>query len=387
MTKRPLSDDEFQPEWRRKRPRPIILLLSDSEAETDSEVVDPFPPRPPTERRSSLEDGTGHANQKASNSIRMYTSDEESVAETIVEYLSGCESGDQDLAQARQVQELRWVPLPILAEKNPHPKDQFIRFEEEGHRYWIKGRDRGVISTTTILKTYFGDFDPHPIIRRIMRPQNRPYWEDPSYKYYQKDADEIRHMWSEIGRKAAEAGTYNHEQIENYYNGLPVDFSKREHSELFAAFYLDHVVHLEPFRTEMLVFHEKLRITGAIDMMFRNRRTGKIVLADWKFIKKLAKRNSSKQGQPPLDHLDDTNYTKYSLQLSVYRYILETEYGYEVENQFLVILHGNQKKYRKEETPYFKAEVEAVFAIREEQVIKEDTRDAMDAILEQLAAQ
>ena len=109
-------------------------------------------------------------------------------------------------------------------------------------------------------------------------------------------------MWSEIGRKAAEEGTYNHEQIEGYYNGLPVDFTKREHSELFNAFYLDHVRLYEPFRTEMLVFHEKLRITGAIDMMFRNRRTGKIVLADWKFIKKLAKKNKSKQGQPPLDH-------------------------------------------------------------------------------------
>ena len=70
--------------------------------------------------------------------------------------------------------------------------------------------------------------------------------------------------------------------------------------------------------------------------------------------------------------------------MSVYRYILETEYGYDVESQFLVILHGNQKKYRKEVTPYLKAEVEAVFKLREEQVLVEHAREAMDALVGKL---
>lgn len=387
MTKRPW-DPSYEPKLRKpgstKRTRPLVILVSDSESSTDSDIEDVSPitttksiPHQFFLSRSSSEESEPDVMIISSSSSSSSEDEEiESVAETVVET-------DEELGGLSQV-ELRWVPLPILAAKNPHPKDQHIRFQDEGHKYWIKGCDKGVISTTTILKTYFEDFNPHFIIRRIMRPTNRPYWEDPEYKYYQKDAAEIREMWSEIGRKAAEAGTYNHEQIEGYYNGLPVDFSKREHSELFSAFYLDHVTMYEPYRTEMLVFHERLRITGAIDMMFRNRMTGKIVLADWKFIKRLAKRNRSKQGQPPLDHLDDTNFTKYSLQLSVYRYLLETEYGYEIEDQFLVILHGNQKKYRKEVTPYLKKEVEAVFAIREAEVIEQDTKEAMDAMLEQI---
>lgn len=348
--KRSLSISSLPSVGNRKRSKSFLFVSSDSESD-----VEPWSPK-------------HKALQGFDDEVEEYSS----AAETLVD--------DRDNSA-----ELRWVPLPLLHLKNPHPKDKHIRFQDEGHRYWIKGCERGVISTTTILKKYFEEFNPDPIIRRIMRPSNVAYWEDPSYKYFQKDAHEIREMWSNMGRKAAEAGTYNHEQIENYYNGLPVDFSRREHSELFSKFYLDHVRVYEPFRTEMLIFHEKLRITGAIDMLFRNRKTGKLVIADWKFIKKLAKKNRSKQGKYPLDKLDDTNYSKYSLQLSVYRYILETEYNYEIETQFLVILHGNQKKYRKEVTPYLKEEVEAVFKIREEQIVVEHTKEVMETLLEQIA--
>ena len=268
----------------------------------------------------------------------------------------------------KREEELRFQLLPLLKEVNAHKKDEHIKFQDEGHKYWIRGSDDGVTSTTTLIKQYFEEFDPDPIIGRIIRLGNRSYWDDPDYQYYRKDAKQIRQMWAELGRKAAEDGTYNHEQIERYYNGLPADFSKREHAELFNQFYLDHVTSLEPFRTEMLLYHEELKITGSADMLYRNRRSGKIVLADWKFIKKLTKKRKSKQAKPPLDHLDDTNYTKYALQLSVYRYILETEYKYEVETQFLVILHKNQKTYKKEVTPYLRAEVEKMFELRRKSI-------------------
>lgn len=267
--------------------------------------------------------------------------------------------------------EMRWRPLPILAEVNAHPKDVHIKFQDEGHKYWIRGSDKGVVSTTTLIGSYFSKFDGREIIdRHIQRADNLRYFEDPSYKYYRMDSDTILAMWDELGRKGAEEGTYNHEQIERYYNGLVADFSKREHFELFNNFHMDHITDLEPFRTEMLIFHEDLRITGSADMLYRDRKTKRIVLADWKFIKRLSFKNKSRQAKPPLDHLDDTNHTKYALQLSVYRYILETEYDYDVETQFLVILHKNQKKYSKVVTPYLREEVEKMFEQRREQLEK-----------------
>lgn len=399
MPKRFSSSDDCRPA---KRTKSTSLLCLDSESGTDSEseaLADSlgskfkFPyvrsSEDTAERCYSSASETVVEDSSSSTSETVVEDSHSSSSETLVEdnYSSGSETVVDTLVEDSDSNDDTNSNSTLLCYKNPHPKDKFIRFQDEGHKYWIRGRDKGVISTTTILKTYFEDFNPDPIIRRIMRPSNENYWENPDYQYYRKDASEIKAMWAQLGKDAAEAGTYNHEQIENFYNGLEYDFSKREHTELFIPFHNDHKDYLEPFRTEMLIYHEKLRISGAIDMLYRNRITGKLVLADWKFIKKLAKKNKSKQGKPPLDHLDDTNYTKYSLQLSVYRYILETEYGYEVENQFLVILHGKQKKYRKEVTPYLKDEVEALFARREEQVLVEHTREAMDAMLEELAIQ
>jgi len=43
-----------------------------------------------------------------------------------------------------------------------------------------------------------------------------------------------------------------------------------------------------------------------------------------------------------LDHLDDCNYWHYSLQLSVYKYVLEKEYGMEIVELAIIILHPDQ---------------------------------------------
>jgi CRISPR/Cas system-associated exonuclease Cas4 (RecB family) len=256
----------------------------------------------------------------------------------------------------------KWVTLPLLEDKNKHEKDEHIAFQDEGHRYWIKGKADNVVSTTGLIKRYFDEFDHDLIMRMIMRSER--YWSDPEYKYFRKRSNEIIAIWQEIGSKAAAEGSYNHLQIELFYNGLVADFSKYELNTLFKAFDRDHMSLYEPFRTEMLMFNEKLLVTGSCDILFKNKRTKKLVLMDWKFVKKLDIK-SSKKAKTPLEHLRDCNFVKYSMQLSIYRYILESEYGYEFEGQFLVILHKNQKKYKKVETEYLKHEVEVIFKLRE----------------------
>lgn len=248
--------------------------------------------------------------------------------------------------------------LPLLEIENIHPKDKHIQFTEEGHKYYLRGSSANTISTTTLLGKYFNGFDADLIIRNIMRSSR--YFTDPCYQYYRAKASEIKEMW----RQPARDGTYNHEQLELYYNGQVADFTRYEHHYLFRKFDRDHVRYLEPYRTEMLLFHEKLRVTGSADILYRNKLSGRFVLGDYKFIKKLKKTGGKTRGKPPLDHLPDCNYIKYALQLSVYRYILETEYGFDVEDQFLLLLHKSQEEYIKEHTPYFKREVEALFEER-----------------------
>lgn len=169
----------------------------------------------------------------------------------------------------------------LLSEINKHPFDAFIRFRESDHRYWIKDDDKDLTSCTTFIHHFFGDFDSDKVIKQIM--QSDKYKNDPEYAYYQMEAKDIKHQWSESGRIASEAGTRMHASIEYFYNGLDVEDISVEFQQ-FLEFQKDHT-HLKAYRTEFMVFSEVLKITGSIDMLFRNE-DGTITIADWKRSKK-----------------------------------------------------------------------------------------------------
>ena len=61
--------------------------------------------------------------------------------------------------------------------------------------------------------------------------------------------------------------------------------------------------------------------------------------------------------KPPLDHLPDCNYYHYSLQLNIYRAILESEYNYCVSGMFLGIVHPLSESYQCIEIPRLDQEI------------------------------
>ena len=69
-----------------------------------------------------------------------------------------------------------------------------------------------------------------------------------------------------------------------------------------------------------------------------------------------------------LQHLPNTKYWGYALQLNVYRHILETQYGKTVIGLFLVGLHPDLDGYQLEDVPMLRQETEEVFAMRKEAV-------------------
>ena len=80
---------------------------------------------------------------------------------------------------------------------------------------------------------------------------------------------------------------------------------------------------LRPHRTELCIFHVGLRLAGQIDALFLDQ-DWKLVIVDWKRIRDLKYESYHGSLLYPLDHLPDTNYWTYALQLNMYRYILET---------------------------------------------------------------
>jgi hypothetical protein len=100
-----------------------------------------------------------------------------------------------------------------------------------------------------------------------------------------------------------------------------------------------------PFRTEFSVFHVGLSLAGQADLICREGEHGDFIIVDWKRTKDLdpnATAFKSKRLRAPLAHLQDTKYSHYCLQLNLYRYIMETEYGMKVVGMYLAVFHPEQ---------------------------------------------
>ena len=143
-----------------------------------------------------------------------------------------------------------------------------------------------------------------------------------------------------------------HQQIEWFYNGydtiltLPSASLSRE-LQYFIRF-LQAYPHLRAYRTEWNVFDKELRLSGSIDMVFYNTRTNTYNIYDWKRSKEIEfdykpeHRRFREYGLfPCVARLMNKNYYLYSLQLNVYKYILEKHYGLQITDLALVVLHPN----------------------------------------------
>lgn len=254
-------------------------------------------------------------------------------------------------------------PWETLYHTHYHPRDDRITFTESTHTYTIDGSSKGIISGTGFLHQFFGHFNPKATIKKMM---SSPKWV--SSKYYGMTPDQIEKQWSDSGKDASTKGTAMHLAIEQFMNGahdviLP-EIKATSEFQYFMNFWNDHGHDLEPWRAEWSVFSQEHMLCGQIDMLFRRKSDGKFLIYDWKRSKEIKTSNDFQKGLAPLDHLDDCNYVHYSLQLNVYRWILEHLYDMDIADMYLIICHPDNKNYKRMRLNRMDEEVEAMLACR-----------------------
>ena len=232
----------------------------------------------------------------------------------------------------------------MLKDINTHPHDSVISLDEATHIYTIR-QDKSYKSVTTLVKSLFKKFDSDLIIDKMMRSK---HW--PNNKYFGKTKEEIKQGWTKNGLESSALGTRLHLNIEYFYNNIldkTMEFTKE--FEMFLEFYNNNR-HLIPYRTEWLIFDEDLKMAGSVDMLFKEEKDGQTYyhIYDWKRSKEIKKHNNYDNCLVKgLDHLPDSNYWHYSLQLNIYKYILEKNYSIMITDMFLVQIHPNFKTYVK----------------------------------------
>lgn len=252
-------------------------------------------------------------------------------------------------------------PQTYLQKRNPHSHDDHILFDEPTHVYTIDG-DSNYMSVTTWNHQHFSHFDADKIIANMMKS---PKW--PQNKYYGKTPDEIKEMWDKNRDEAASAGTKLHWDIECYYNNNIQQNDSIEYS-YFKKFTQDFP-DLKPFRTEWTIFDKKLKLAGSVDMIFINEK-GHLQIYDWKRCKSISKTNAFNKYAltPCINYLPDSNFWIYSLQLNTYKKIIETNYGYKVDELYLVCLHPENKTYLRIKVADLQEEITNLFEERLKQL-------------------
>lgn len=239
---------------------------------------------------------------------------------------------------------------------------EVVKFVDETHTYLVNDIPMKR-SVTQLVKSFFPEFNSNGIaLNMVSRPdfcRNSRY---SSYQDMTKDLDlrttdgkneavkRISKSWSDNAKKASELGTEMHQSIEYYYKDQ-ICVSTREF-EMFKEFDIHTIEEgYVPFKSEQIVYDTEHSIAGSIDMLYireedRNVSPSKVWVVDWKRCKEIKFDSyGGSTGFPPLENKPDCNYQHYSLQLNIYKYLLERNYNVVVEKMSLVILHPDQKKY------------------------------------------
>lgn len=262
------------------------------------------------------------------------------------------------------------IPPTYLSNKNHHPRDDHISFEEGPHIYTVCGDRGGYTSVTTWNHSHFPHFDANDAIDRIMKSRKK---NDPSYKYYGMAREDIKEMWDKKRDMASSAGTKMHNDIEYYYNKEPVENDSVEF-QYFKNFLQDYS-ELKPYRTEWMVYYEELKLSGSIDMTYENP-DGTLQIYDWKRCEEIKHEAEFNKYAitPCISHLPDTNFWHYALQLNVYKTILEHKYDKKITDLYLVCMHPDNKykNYQRIKVPFLDKEINDLIDMRKKQLIEQE---------------
>lgn len=221
---------------------------------------------------------------------------------------------------------------------NKHIRDDYITFEPISHIYTVCNEK--YTSVTTLIHKYFPKFNHDKVIDKMMKSNK---WNES--KYFGMTKTEIKEIWEKNGSESAKKGTNLHDIIENYYLNNK-EYTSNDHCfEQFLKF--DKESELKVYRTEWRIFSDDHKVAGSIDIIFEGSIPGSVKLYDWKRCSNLKKDNPYEKGYFPIDHIPNCNYEHYTLQLNIYKYILENYYGIKVEEMALIVFSENKDSYEK----------------------------------------
>lgn len=201
-----------------------------------------------------------------------------------------------------------------------------LRFEEQRHLYFVG--NEGLPSVSSKIEKHSPKFDLEKYSRLCAIKEG-------------VTQDEMKQKWGDYNKERIAVGSITHNFLE-VYNGTQ---SPRTNEERAGVLFLkEHLNDYDILDREVRMYSWVFKYAGTADIPLVNRKTGGVVIADYKTNIDLFK--SYDFLYPPFQYLESSPYNKYQLQLSYYQIMLE-EIGVKVEDRWVVHLRGDgtYKKY------------------------------------------
>jgi ATP-dependent exoDNAse (exonuclease V) beta subunit len=199
-----------------------------------------------------------------------------------------------------------------------------LQFNKETHTYTIDGE---VYTSVTELIQQFFPFDMEKIARFKATKEKR---------HFSSVLTELQKKNEEACERGRQVHTFAEDVFHEKHIPRGSDKNIWALSQI-EQFYRDFS-HLKPFQCEWQVYGKPIKLAGTIDLALEDNE-GDLYLFDWKTSKEL-RIDSSYMGMPPFQNVDTSNYNIYSLQLNLYKLIIENFYGRKVK--YLGIIHLNE---------------------------------------------
>lgn len=246
-----------------------------------------------------------------------------------------------------------------------------VLFFDEDHSYMYKGNEYK--SVTTVIKEFqqpfrsdywltfkavqkkgykvTGDYKDHvPEDHLLIHTKTKGdklfhYSKVPTHYAPKKYIKELKEEWRIKGENGRNQGTYIHDYMENLYRGKVY---KRD------AF-LESLKNDDwcPIALEKVIADHDYQIAGQVDAAFFDVSTTEIILVDFKTDQKIEKTNFFNKMKYPLDLLDDCNFSKYTIQLNMYRYIIEKHTKVRIDRMYIQWIDYDNKKSELIEVPRY----------------------------------
>jgi len=220
-----------------------------------------------------------------------------------------------------------------------------ITYYDEPHKYFHNEKE--YISVTTLIHKYEEEFDEE-------------YWSNIKSEQFDLPQYKIKRAWNFINKKGTTKGSIIHDYAENKllnkvfkypkqeiinefgFDPIKIEYEKtKNHVDNFIKVSKNKLI---PVKTELVVYDKESMVAGMADLLFYNVKEKEFQIWDHKTNKAFSK-ISDRYLLGTLGTLDDSDLEIYSLQLALYKYIIEKNTSIKLGKSYIVWYSHNNENF------------------------------------------